>query len=273
MLLRNKKLIFCFVLFFVTFFFLNTKNVFSATININPKNGEYQVGDTLKIKIYIESETSANAVSASLKFSKDIISLSSISKNGSIIDLWAKEPIYSNADGSFSFEGVSLNGFIGNSGTILTLNFKAKKEGTGTIDFIDYSILANDGLGTRVDKGSSNFSFTINKASTITPKKEEKKETVDNIGITENPKETILKIIEIERSNNLPRYTLVILIEILIILILIIVIFYLNHFYNKIKSSVKSKLDEVEQDIENSVKDEESEKRILKEIEEIEKEL
>lgn len=255
-----------FLIFFIFFFLSISSDVFSANININPKSGSYRVGDSIKVKVYVESETSINAISSNINFSKDFLYLSSISKSGSIVSFWAQDPVFSNTNGSISFDGVILNGFSGKNGNILTLNFKAQKEGSANVLFSDFSILANDGVGTEVGINSTGSYFDIGKAL---PKKVEEPKSEEKVGILESPKETILKIREIEKSSNLPENSLVILIILLIVLILIIVLIYLVNYINKIRFSIKNRLYNVEQEI----RDNEPDDKVLKDIDEIEKEL
>ncbi len=155
----NKYIIKLSILIFISFF-LPLFYTEAATIGFIPGNGSYNVGDTLNIKVYVGADAkSVNAISAEIKYPSDMLSLSAVSKVGSIINLWAKEPTFSNIDGTASFEGVILNGYSGNNGTAVTLIFKAKKIGPATLSFNSASILANDGNGTEVlsSKGSSNL--------------------------------------------------------------------------------------------------------------------
>jgi hypothetical protein len=150
--MRNIKIhITSFFIFGIITLLFPLQHINAATIGFSPSSGTYRVGDTINLKVYIGAESkSVNAVSAYIKFSKDILSLSSISKVGSIINLWAQEPSFSNGDGLASFEGVILNGYTGNSGDAVTLVFKAKSSGEAKITFNNASVLANDGNGTDV---------------------------------------------------------------------------------------------------------------------------
>ncbi len=94
----NKKILF--ILFFVfTVFFTNT--AFAASLNLSPSSGSYKVGDTIKVRIVLSSlDQSANAVSGTISYTKELLSLDSISKAGSVVGLWAVEPSYSNSAGT-----------------------------------------------------------------------------------------------------------------------------------------------------------------------------
>jgi hypothetical protein len=109
----------------------------------------------------VNATESINAVSGKLHFSSDTLSIASISTSGSIMTLWAQEPTYSNTNGSATFDGVDVNGFSRNGGTIVTITFRAKKEGAATLSLAGSSVLANDGNGTDVTKSVGTASFTI----------------------------------------------------------------------------------------------------------------
>lgn len=135
----------------------------AASLSLTPSTGAYTVGNIIKVRVSVASGTqSVNAVSGIVTYPSSIMSLSSVSKENSLITLWAKEPTFSNTTGSVSFEGVILNGYQGSSGTVLTLIFRAKKEGSASIKLSNSStVLANDGVGTNVLTGVGGAFFTI----------------------------------------------------------------------------------------------------------------
>jgi hypothetical protein len=63
----------------------------SASISLLPASGLYTVGQNIPITMYVTGNSEAiNAVSGQLSFSKDMLQISSIVKDGSIIKLWAE---------------------------------------------------------------------------------------------------------------------------------------------------------------------------------------
>lgn len=244
MLKINKTLIFfSFPLYFFISFFLNINSVIAAEINFSPTSGTYHVGDTIKVKVIISSDKSVNAVSSNIYFPFDILSLTSLSKSSSIVNLWAQEPSYSNNTGLVNFEGVILNGYTGNSGNILTLVFKIKKVGTANLYFKDVSILANDGNATDIFSGNL-------KTAILNIEKEIKKEIkVDKPVLDQENEKTIQiiekvadKIEEVEVINKLPNHSLLVTIIILLIILLIILILFIFYLLIKIKRHFKDKL-------------------------------
>ncbi len=157
-----------------TFIFIFSAQAHAATLSISPSSGTIAVGKTFTARVLVGSGgQSVNAVSGTVSFSSDTLTLTGISKSG-VVTLWAQNPSYSNSSGSASFQGVILNGYSGSSGTVVTLTFKAKAAGTGTISISQgsSSVLLNDGQGTNVLSGTSGASFTIgqgNTAASATP--------------------------------------------------------------------------------------------------------
>lgn len=177
-------------LFCLLFLVLSSKQaVFAADLSLTPSSGNYNVGDNFAVRLRVSSpNASINAVSSGINFSSDTIVLSSISKAGSVITLWPVEPSFINQAGSANIDGVAISGFTGTSGTVVTLNFRAVKEGPAYVRFSGASVLANDGNGTNVLQGSSGASFTINKKE---------------VSVTE-PKDSVIKKVQIPQITNLP---------------------------------------------------------------------
>jgi hypothetical protein len=157
--LKSSKLLFSFSLFLGM---LGT--VHAANLTLSPSSGGYTVGQTLSVDVMVSGNTDPiNAVSSSISFSSQTLELRSISKSGSIITVWAEDPSFSNANGTASLEGVILNpGFSGTQGKVVTLSFRVKRAGSGTVTLTNGSVLANDGNATNVlgTLGSATYSFS-----------------------------------------------------------------------------------------------------------------
>ncbi len=140
------------------------QSVQAADLKIKTTKSTYQVGDTISVKIILSStDQPANALSGTLIFPSDKLTVSSLNKNNSLINIWIQEPSFSNPNGQVLFEGAILNpGYLGSTGQILTVVFKAKKAGAVNLAFSRGSILASDGQGTAIlnKLGQANFSIT-----------------------------------------------------------------------------------------------------------------
>ncbi len=169
----------------------------AASITFVPSVSSGSVGDTIRIRVAVSSDSSINAVSAKITYSNEILSLTSISKAGSIVNLWAQEPSYSNSTGSANFEGVVLNGYTGSSGTIVTLMFKAKAPGVASLRFSQASILANDGNGTEISSTKGTGSVTVAQATQRVVTKEEPVVETKTQAVS-----SVIKIEELTKAND-----------------------------------------------------------------------
>ena len=127
----------------------------AATLFFSQSADSYGVGSTFSVGVYTGSSDQAmNAASGVVSFPSDKLEVVSLSKTGSIFSLWVQEPSFSNSGGTVSFEGIVLNpGFMGGSGKILTITFRAKAPGEANLSFTSGSVLANDGTGTNILTG------------------------------------------------------------------------------------------------------------------------
>ncbi|MEK7553063.1 MAG: cohesin domain-containing protein, partial [Patescibacteria group bacterium] len=152
-----------------------TTPVQAATLSLVPPTGVVVAGESFSVNVVTGSvDQPMNAVSGTITFPTDLIEVVSLSKEGSVITYWVEEPNSSNVSvggsGTIKFEGVTLNpGFIGSTGRILNLRFRAKQPGTANLEFAGGSVLANDGQGTNILENLSGARLTILPARVETP--------------------------------------------------------------------------------------------------------
>lgn len=139
-------------------------SVLAATLSVSPSTGSFTEGQRVIVNIQVSSDVAMNAASGVLVFPTDLLSVEYVNK-GSVLNFWVTEPSYSNAGGTVKFEGVSLSGFQGNNGSVLTVAFRAKKSGSAQVKFQTGQILANDGQGTDITSSMSGGVYTIAKAA------------------------------------------------------------------------------------------------------------
>ncbi|MFH1713813.1 MAG: hypothetical protein ABH876_01375 [Patescibacteria group bacterium] len=122
-----------------------------GSLFLSPGSGSFIVEDTFPVEVEIDTAgISINAVQVTIYFPSEELEVLNISKDSSIFTLWPKEPEFSNFSGEISFSvGTPHPGFSG-IGNIITINFKAKKEGLASLVFGDGQVLANDGKGTNI---------------------------------------------------------------------------------------------------------------------------
>jgi hypothetical protein len=254
MKMNNKNYIKYFIItFFVFSFLFNISFVLASSITFS-SGQSYRVGDTIQAKIVVDSDVSINAISANISYPTDKLSIISISKSGSIISLWAKEPSFSNVSGAAILEGIILNGFSGNNGNFATLIFKAKSEGRADLGFINASILANDGNGTSVPLTKKSIYVNILKA-VLKPKMEVPVEKVTTVAqqVVEKCKEAVVQVREVEKVNNLPDYSLVVILLLVIVILLTLAIIYCIYYIRKLWNLFKKKISKTSNDTLNNL--------------------
>jgi hypothetical protein len=153
---KIKKIIF---ILFSVFILPITTN--AASLYLNPSTGSYDTGSVFPVSIYVSSPNEEiTAASGEINFSKEDLEVVSLSKISSIFSSWIEEPSFSNVRGTVSFDGIiSGHGFTGNSGKILTVNFKAKKAGKENVVFSSNSVLANNGASLISNAEAAQFSI------------------------------------------------------------------------------------------------------------------
>ena len=141
----------------------------AADINLSPDSGTFEQGKQFSVQVVVDPGTnSVNAADGEVSFNKDVLSISSISKDSSSFTLWTSEPTFSNGDGTVSFSGGTPSAFS-KQGTIITIKFKAKTVGTALVSITKGSVLAADGKGTDVFKKGGQATYTIVAAKAEAP--------------------------------------------------------------------------------------------------------
>lgn len=137
---------------------------YAANLIVSPSSVTTKVGKTFSVDLMVTNNIeSINAVSALLSFPGDALEVTSLSKSGTFINLWAEEPSFSNTKGTVSVEGVALNpGYSKASGKVISVTFKAKQAGNVSIAVKSGSVLANDGNATDVLKTTGSAFVYIN---------------------------------------------------------------------------------------------------------------
>lgn len=160
----------------VCLLFISPALASAASFSISPASGTFNAGSDFSAKIMIDpAGAKINVAEAELKFDKEFISVTGISKTGSAFSLWATEPDFSNSQGVILFGGGSPSP-ISEKSTVITVKFKALKSGSANIAFSAGSILAADGKGTDVLSEKTGADFTIQEKAPLPPKEEPEEE-------------------------------------------------------------------------------------------------
>jgi hypothetical protein len=131
--------------------FVGTK-LFSdkATVALIAEGSRYiQKNERFVVIVAVETPQSANTFAATIRFPADLLEVTNITKEDSLIDIWVQEPVWSNEKGLIDMSGGTIKGFQG-GGKVARIEFNPKATGEAVIDFDDASVLAHDGRGTEI---------------------------------------------------------------------------------------------------------------------------
>lgn len=166
---------FLFSILIIAFFSLSFSDIAKAqngSLYLSPSLGKVSVGEIFSLVLRVNTGgTAINSTEGSIVFDQRELSVTSVSKSGSIFSIWASEPKFSNAEGTIEFAGGIPNpGYSGSNGLVLTINFKAKVattvKGYTDIVLVSGSVLANDGEGTDILASLGKATYNIISAGT-----------------------------------------------------------------------------------------------------------
>lgn len=155
---------FIFFMFFGMNIFVIPEFLPRESVTLVPIGGKdtVAVGDIFFADAMVTTDTPINAIEAAISFPPDLLEVEDVSLDGSILDLWPKEPSYSNTLGTILWSGgtVQAGGFV-QTGKILNIAFVAKKPGVADVKFNKALFAAYDGKGTILFPIQNGISYTI----------------------------------------------------------------------------------------------------------------
>jgi hypothetical protein len=177
----KNSFIFLLVLLFTSLSFLviSPTQAQTAGVYFSPSSGQFKTGDSVTVNLYIDSaKDTIDALSGAVSFTQDTLQVTSLSRSGSILNLWTQEPTFSNTNGTINFKGTALNrGFNGSGGKVLAITFKVIQSGPTYVTYTFGSVLANGDQDTSPLSLGGRAQFTI--VGSDTEKDNENNEEVD----------------------------------------------------------------------------------------------
>ena len=122
-----------------------------AQILLEPDHAISIINKPFTINVSIKSDIPANAFSGLIEFNPEILQVTAIEYNTSIVDLWVTKPWHENGEGTINFAGGTTRdgGFTGHD-SLLTITFTPITAGVGTVRITNAQILAHNGLGSEL---------------------------------------------------------------------------------------------------------------------------
>jgi len=133
------------VIFFIFFFLIIPFFIGAATLYLMPQSQTLYQGDSFIVEVRLDTDgEEINVVEADLKFPPDLLEIVDLSKGGSILSLWVKEPGLK--EDIISFVGGAPQGFKG-EGLIGKISFLGNEIGKAKVDFReDSKVLYGEGI-------------------------------------------------------------------------------------------------------------------------------
>lgn len=144
--------------------------VFAAApvkLMILPDDEKVQVGQTVKVRVYMKSPDLVNLVSANIVFDSSVFNLVKIDKSRTITNLWLFEPKM--APANISFGGAMIYPGFDGEGEIFSFDLKAKVATTTSVITINQAqTFASDGIGSAMNSSISSFKLKVVKGNSAT---------------------------------------------------------------------------------------------------------
>ncbi|MFA6146096.1 MAG: hypothetical protein WC697_02050 [Patescibacteria group bacterium] len=167
--------------------------VSAATLYLEPKSGEYKIGDTfiIEARLNLKAEENINVIEANLKYPQDLLEAVDLSFGDSLLTIIPQPPTIDKEKGIINFVGGIPGGYSGHiagdpglSNLLVKMIFKVREipqdqlNANGQqikteIKFLDNSeLLLNDGLATPLKPTIQNVNLTILPNNQVIPKDE-----------------------------------------------------------------------------------------------------
>ena len=135
-----------------------------------PEDNTYvEVGETVTLHVLAQADEPINVIGARIVAPSELIRITSVRKDNSILDLWSEEPTVINGHEVYFSGGiVQQDGFSG-SGVVITMTAQALAEGRAEIKFSEATMLAHDGTGRDIGCGNNPIVLSIRPPSHPSP--------------------------------------------------------------------------------------------------------
>lgn len=149
------------LILFSIFYVLVSPAASAAELYFGAHSKDIGLGQSFEIGVFVNTEREVvNAVEGKIIFPEENIIVQEIRDGGTIMNLWLEKPHLQNA-GAITFSGIVPGGYAGGRGYLLSIIFKAEKEGPIVIKTEGEKILLNDGEGTAAPLNRAPLSLNV----------------------------------------------------------------------------------------------------------------
>lgn len=141
-----------------------------ATMSLSSANAVYLAGQNFTARVVINSGggVGINAGEGKLTFDPSQLKVSKIVKDGSIFDIWPKQPTFDNKKGTIEFAGGTAKNFKDTAGVVMKITFTPLVRGDVDVSLstTTSSVMAGDGFGANILKETDEGDYTFGSLST-----------------------------------------------------------------------------------------------------------
>ena len=138
-------------------------------VAVSPRDGLFSAGDEIPFTITFSSADAVNVVEGAIRLSGTDAIFKSVSRDGSLIAVWVREPVLDIRRREIHFSGGIPNpGFTGD-GVVLKGVIAAQKPGKVVISTAGTNVFLNDGYGTRLTLAMSSAEYGVFGAGILSP--------------------------------------------------------------------------------------------------------
>lgn len=134
-----------------------------SSITLNLSVFEVAPGSLFEVRVLASSEDEINALNIVLEYSSELFSFERSSTSGSVVSLWKSLPFSGEESGIINLIGGSTIPWTGKNNEIITLMFKARREGTASFVIRSARLALADGLGTQIELSPMSQRMVVSK--------------------------------------------------------------------------------------------------------------
>lgn len=145
----------------------------AAVLFPSPVEQTTSVGSTFPVQLLLDSSgQDINVVSLTLRYPTELLDVVDLVDGGSILPLWVERPKDDAAGGTVTLAGGIPKGAVVLNAEVLTILFRARAKGTGTItvDASNSQVLLDDGFGTATAVAGRSMTVTITEVDPLLPR-------------------------------------------------------------------------------------------------------
>jgi len=152
------------ILLIICFLFPITGHAAEARLFLSSGSGIWQTNKVMTTRLTVNSGgADINAASGVIKFDPKMVRIEKINREKSIFELWTKQPLFDNKNGTITFSGGAPKKIRDNAGQIMTITLTPLRAGKTNLEFASGSsmILAANGSGDNIIKEAwtANYNF------------------------------------------------------------------------------------------------------------------